>query len=508
MELDFLAGGGKMGELTRKHDWSRSTLGTPDLWPQSLRLMIRMILNTRHPMLIWWGPDLIQFYNDSYAETMGPERHPGALGQNGRECWNEIWHLIGPQIEFVMSGQGSTWDENRFVPVTRHGKRRDAWWTYSYGPIDEKGTVSGVIVICNDVTKQVLAAQNLKKQTRFLEQLFEQAPSCMAVLEGSDHIVQYTNQAFRRLLDNHAIVGHKLCDALPETVAQGFIDLLDQVYRSGVAYVGRAVPFIMQSRGGGPGKRLLLDFVYQPIVGADETTTGIFVEAVDVTDHVQAQQELREINLELTHRVRNTLAIISGIASQTLKSGNENGLEEFRERLSAFGKAHDVLAASDHATAAIRDVVHAVLDDHPMTHGRVFCRGPEVVLGTKQSLALSLALNELTVNAIRHGALSNDRGRVHITWGNERVQSNEKAWDNEKVLDEDMFHFSWHEIDGPIVVAPSNRNFGLMLVERGLAADFGGIVDLSYEPPGLVCRLRAPTSYLNFSQPRHAAKYS
>ncbi len=151
-----------MGALTRAFDWSATSLGPPATWPQSLRVTVRIMLNTRHPMFIWWGPDLIQFYNDAYRETMGPERHPSALGGRGQECWAEIWDIIGPQIAYVMSGQGSTWDEDRLIPVTRHGKREDVWWTYSYGPIDLDGRVGGVLVICNDVTDHVNAEKRLQ----------------------------------------------------------------------------------------------------------------------------------------------------------------------------------------------------------------------------------------------------------------------------------------------------------------------------------------------------------
>ena len=83
---DFLAGGGELGALTRGFDWSKTSLGPPELWPQSLRVTVRLVLTSRHPMFIWWGPELIQFYNDAYRETMGPERHPSALGARGREC--------------------------------------------------------------------------------------------------------------------------------------------------------------------------------------------------------------------------------------------------------------------------------------------------------------------------------------------------------------------------------------------------------------------------------------
>ena len=161
---DFLAGGGEMGALTRAYDWSASPLGEPGTWPQSLRTAVRILLNTNHPMFIWWGPQLIQFYNDAYRQTMGPERHPSALGQGGRECWAEIWDIIGPQIEQVMSGGGATWHENQLVPVTRHGRLEQVYWTYGYSPIDEDDGIGGVLVVCRDVTKEYLAAAVLRER--------------------------------------------------------------------------------------------------------------------------------------------------------------------------------------------------------------------------------------------------------------------------------------------------------------------------------------------------------
>nr|QQZ50005.1 hypothetical protein JKL49_25735 [Phenylobacterium glaciei] len=77
---DFLAGGGEMGERIRLFDWRKTALGAPERWPQSLKTTVRLLLSSGHPMLIWWGEDLIQFYNDAYLQSLGPERHPSALG--------------------------------------------------------------------------------------------------------------------------------------------------------------------------------------------------------------------------------------------------------------------------------------------------------------------------------------------------------------------------------------------------------------------------------------------
>src|SRR6202008_4693564 len=173
---DFLAGGGEMGALTRGYDWSTTPLGSPETWPQSLRVTVRLVLTSRHPMFIWWGPELIQFYNDAYRETMGPERHPSALGARGRECWGEIWDIIGPQIEYVMAGEGATWHEDQ---LTRHGRRENVWWTYSFGPIDFEGKVGGVLVVCRDVTSEHMAREALNLIN---EELKHRVKNTLAVL--------------------------------------------------------------------------------------------------------------------------------------------------------------------------------------------------------------------------------------------------------------------------------------------------------------------------------------
>jgi two-component sensor histidine kinase len=176
---DFLAGGGEMGALTRAFDWSKTPLGSPETWPQSLRVTVRLVLTSRHPMFIWWGPELIQFYNDAYCETVGPERHPSALGARGRECWNEIWDIIGPQIDYVMAGKGATWHEDQLVPITRYGRREDVWWTYSFGPIDLEGKVGGVLVVCKDVTSEHMATEALNLIN---EELKHRVKNTLAVL--------------------------------------------------------------------------------------------------------------------------------------------------------------------------------------------------------------------------------------------------------------------------------------------------------------------------------------
>ncbi len=173
-ELAYLAGGGEMGALMRGHDWSGSPLGSPAQWPTPLRTVVRLMLNTGHPMYVFWGPQLACLYNDAYRLSIGPERHPSSLGQPARAVWDEIWPIIGPQIDQVMAGRGATWHENALVPITRNGKREDVYWTYSYGPIDDESAphgVGGVLVVCTETTAHVLAEQRQVVETQRQELL-------------------------------------------------------------------------------------------------------------------------------------------------------------------------------------------------------------------------------------------------------------------------------------------------------------------------------------------------
>lgn len=482
--VDFLAGGGEMGELIRAYDWAGTPLGPPAHWPQSLRVTVRLLLNTSHPMFIWWGPELIQFYNDAYRQTMGPERHPTALGQRGRECWEEIWPIIGPQIEYVMAGKGATWHEDALVPVTRHGRLEQVYWTYSYSPIDYEGTVGGVLVVTTDVTAQHTAREQLKGESGRLRDLFEQAPGFMAILRGPDMVFELANASYRKMLGGRNLVGRPVREAVPDAAGQGFFELLETAYASGEPAVGREVPLTLADHDG--TRTIRVDFVYQPILDADGAVSGIFVEGSDVTDHVRTQEHLQLINLELKHRVKNTLAVVSAIATQTLVDRNSQ-LDAFRDRLGAFGRAHDILTAETWATAQLSDVVAAALETQGTT--QIQARGPAVTLGSKQALSLSLALHELGTNAAKYGALSQAAGRVEIGW--QVVVGEEGA----------MFELEWRESGGPPVAPPTRRGFGSRLIERVLAADFGGTPQLAFEPEGVVFRLIAPAARLREPSP-------
>jgi PAS domain S-box-containing protein len=152
-----------MAELVRRFDWSRTPVGDVGTWSDTLLTTVNLLLASRHPMFLWWGPELTQFYNDGYRPSIREDKHPSALGQRGIECWPEIWPIIGPQIEAVMQKGDSTWNMNQLVPIKRDGKLEEVYWTYSYSPVrDKNGAVQGTLVVCSETSEQVLSERRLR----------------------------------------------------------------------------------------------------------------------------------------------------------------------------------------------------------------------------------------------------------------------------------------------------------------------------------------------------------
>ena len=211
------------------------------------------------------------------------------------------------------------------------------------------------------------------------------------------------------------------------------------------------------------------------------------LKALQVANEVQKHSEaqLRLLNHELGHRLKNTLAMVQAIANQTLRRANSlpEAQASFEARLIALGKAQDVLVSEYWERAGLREVVDNALAPHIDTPHRFRIQGPELRLSSRCSLALSLALHELATNAAKYGALSVESGRIEVTW---RVA----GADPDAVLSLD-----WIESHGPLVVAPAQTGFGSVMIERSLGGYFKGRAKISYPPDGVRFALSAPVTY-------------
>lgn len=162
-----------MARLCRSVDWSLTPLGPPSAWPDSLKHSVRQILVSAHPMGVLWGRDLLQFYNDAFQPLLGDDgRHPAALGVPARECWEDLWHVSGPQLLSVLDGQGPVYVNGAKLPIARDGQRVERYWNYSYNPIyNDAGAIAGVLVLCKDVTQERAALADLQERDEMLSLL-------------------------------------------------------------------------------------------------------------------------------------------------------------------------------------------------------------------------------------------------------------------------------------------------------------------------------------------------
>jgi two-component system sensor histidine kinase VicK len=292
----FLKGGGEMGEKIRSYDWKNSILGSPDTWPQSLRLSLSIILNSKFPMFLWWGQDLIQFYNDAYRPSLGNDgKHPGALGQRGEVCWPEIWPDIKPLIDQVLQKGEATWNENTYLPIYRNGKLEDVYWTFCYSPVyDESEQVAGVLVTCNETTQTVLAVQKIKDQEQNLRNIILQAPVAMCILLGENYVVEIANERMYEVWGTTAVqvLGKPIFEALPEASGQGFETLLAKVYQTGERQKSFGVPITLPWKG--KANTIYVDFLYEAFREATGVISGVIAVVVEVTDQVIYRKKIEE----------------------------------------------------------------------------------------------------------------------------------------------------------------------------------------------------------------------
>ena len=211
--------------------------------------------------------------------------------------------------------------------------------------------------------------------------------------------------------------------------------------------------------------------------GSDGSPLGLHVVGRDVTERKRAEEHQRLLINELNHRVKNTLAVVQSIVHQTLRNGSDAAAvrSNLEGRLSALSAAHDVLTRENWTSASMREIIANAIAPF-CSDERCTVEGPELRLNPKTAVSLALAIHELATNAAKYGALTNEHGRVSVTW----------------TAEGDRLKLSWREEEGPEVRAPANRGFGTRLIERGLAGELGGTVRVDFEPTGVVCTIDAP----------------
>jgi signal transduction histidine kinase/CheY-like chemotaxis protein len=381
-ELAFMAGASRLAALMRQHDWSRSELGSPRDWPQSLRSIVQLMLGSAFPMFVAWGPSLNTLYNDAYAQIMG-DKHPRGLGRPFLEIWAEIHDDLHPLTLRALGGE-AFYMENLPLRMRRHGYDEDTWFTFSWSPvIDEAGQNAGIYCACTETTRMVLAERHLRAREEWLQGLFDQAPGFAAVVKGPEHVFEMANAAYLDVTGNRPLIGLPLARALPEIVEQGFAARLDEVLRTGVADVGRSVEVLVNHPDGGPPVLRHVDFMYQPLRDAEGAVQGVFVHGNDVTEQYRAQEALRQADRNkdeflatLAHELRNPLAPIRTAAHLLARPGVA---EAKREQATGI-----ILRQVVHMSRLLDDLI----DIARITQGRLLLRKEAVSIDSVVDVAL------------------------------------------------------------------------------------------------------------------------
>jgi signal transduction histidine kinase len=310
--------------LLRSTDWAATPLGPIEHWPQSLRIAVDICLSSRFPMFVWWGPAFINIYNDAYIPILG-KRHPQAFGKPAQDTWHEIWHALAPDVEAVMVRGEASWNERVLLVMERNGYPEDTWFDWSYSPVrDADGSIRGLFCACTEETERVKAERQRDKliaeareTARNLRTWFDNAPGFVALLRGRTFVFEMVNQAYYQLVGHRPIEGLAVFDALPEVRDQGFKEVLETVYDTGVPFTGRALPLTVQKEPGAPLTLSYVDLLYQPVRDSDGRIVGIFAQGHDVSEQVRAEASLKEADRRkdeflatLAHELRNPLAPI------------------------------------------------------------------------------------------------------------------------------------------------------------------------------------------------------
>ena len=390
-------------------------------------------------------------------------------------------------------------DELAFVhfPIRKaDGTMESRFWSATHTPFsDATGQLAYVLQHTVDVT-ELEALRKLRdgagviQRARVVEQryhdaeqevaklrgLLEQAPGFVAVLAGPDHRFLFTNAAYRRLLGGRALIGNTVAEAIPEVAEQGFVAILDEVYTSGEPYFGHREKVVFIDDAETTPRETYLEFIFQAIRNAEGAISGIFIQGHDVTEEVEAEDRQRLLINELNHRVKNTLAVVQGLAQQSF--GNDEGgrFAGFSGRLAALASAHNLLTASTWESADLHDLLVSSVEAATGANvARCALSGPAVTLSPQLAVTMAMIIHELTTNAIKYGALSTAAGMIDVRWNVNSAEGTRKL-----TLD-------WRESGGPPVGAPSREGFGARLIRRGFGGQ--GTTQLNYFPTGLHCQI-------------------
>ncbi|MBO9712672.1 PAS domain S-box protein [Sphingomonas sp.] len=352
-------------------------------------------------------------------------------------------------------------------------------WLQSHGSrIDhDGGRLNRFVGVSFDITERKHAEEELRDSEARFRTIFEQANDYLITTTLDQRITSVNPAALSAL-------GYTEAEAIGRHVSE-FMDaeqyaLSREALEHKIQFGGNTrVSIVVRARD---GRQLVWEIDSRLM--ADERGKPIALNAIgrDITEAKRAEAHLRLLVDELNHRVKNSLAIVQGIAQQTFKAGAdpEAARRAFEGRIAALSEAHDLLTREHWGSVSMARIIADAVAPHGGDLGRFRLDGPDLTIAPKTAISLALAIHELATNAVKHGALSQPEGRVTILWARGGSEA------------DPQLHFEWSEAGGPPVTPPKSRGFGTRMIERGLAAELNGTVHIEFAPAGLICTLDAP----------------
>jgi PAS domain S-box-containing protein len=394
--------------------------------------------------------------------------------------WQSTIHIDdAPLIRTAMSEAVA-----RRSGVTVRGRYRDASGRYriletnAQPQFSAKGEFRGMIGVNIDVTDRELAERTRRENEERFRLAVEAAPSGMVLADPHGRILLVNAQAEK-------LFGY----ARDEIVGQPIEVLVPERFRGSHPAHRASYGASPSSRPMGAGRDLFAlrkDGCEIPVeiglslIHAPEGPMTL-AAVVDVSERKRADQQRDVLLAELSHRVKNTLTVVQSIAFQTFRDEDASvaARSAFEGRLAALAAAHNLLTQANWGETSLRQIAADAMLARSSDTDRISVGGPDILLEPRQAVALALALHELYTNAVKHGALSRDEGRVALHWARSTDQSAH-------------LRVSWREQGGPPVTPPARRGFGTRLVERALARDLDATVTIDFRPEGVVCLMLVP----------------
>ncbi len=423
-------------------------------------------------------------WNEALTEAHG--HAPEAVEPSG-DWW--IGHIhpedrarIDASIHAVIDGTGTAWtDEYRFLRAD--GSYADVL-DRGYVLRGEDGRATRMIGAMLDLTEQRRAGQALRASEASLRAVLDTVPVGIVFAEAPSGRIVGGNRRVEELL-RHPILPSPDSERYSDWVAfhadgrqvEPSEYPLTRIIRDGAEHATLECEYRR-----GDGTQAWVEIVGAPMRDETGNRTGAVVTLADISERKRAEAHQDLLNHELSHRMKNLLAMVQAIASSTLRGATdiEAAREVLGSRLVALGKAHDVLLGGAAESASLAAVIQEGVGVHEAAGHRVAFEGPDIEIGGKAALSLALTLHELTTNAVKYGSLSVPDGEV-------AVKASLVGTEGEPRL-----RIAWSEHGGPPVARPSRKGFGSRLIERGLTAQVGAELVLDYPPGGATCVVEAP----------------